>query len=64
MIEEFDAVSAVVTDKVIWYGFYYDDAGNIQSIQIYKLDEFGRHYSNDDRANEIYDWIQETFQKE
>lgn len=62
-LEEFDAVSSVVTDKVIWYGFYYDDAGNIQSIQIYKLDEGGRHYPNDDRANEIYDWIQESFHK-
>ena len=44
-----------------WYGGYYDKDGNMQSIELYAYDAFGTHTANDERANEIVEWLEGVF---
>ena len=58
-----EAVPAVMANKEYWYGLYYDKTGALQPVKIHEKGEGGHYESNDDRANEIYDWYIGTFQK-
>ena len=53
----------VVANYEAWYGLYYDKDGKIQSIMLHERDGHGDHYADDERANEIYEWYNSTFQK-
>lgn len=44
-----------------WYGIYYDREGNVQTLTYHKADAHGSHYSNDECANEIYEWYEASY---
>ncbi len=46
-----------------FYGIYNTSEG-IKYLKLHKEDGFGDYYTNDDLANEIYDWYKETFKKD
>lgn len=45
-----------------WYGILYDENGELKCIKLHCNDENGDHYSNDKRANEIYNWYADSFE--
>ena len=51
-----ESAPAVQSIKTTWYGLYYDAFGNVQYVEIHKYDRAGSLYTNDENANEIYDW--------
>lgn len=53
----------VLANHEVWYGFYYDQEGNIRFLRIHERNEHGDHYADDERANEIYEWYLGTFKK-
>lgn len=50
--------------RTTWYGLYYDTDGKIKSILLHEEDQAGHHDTNDEMANEIYNWYIGTFQKQ
>lgn len=46
-----------------FYGIYNTSEG-IKHLKLHRKDGFGDYYTNDDLANEIYDWYKETFKKD
>lgn len=50
--------------KTTWYGLYYDMFGNVKSVVLHKEDAAGHHYTNNETANEIYEWYMGTFKKQ
>lgn len=50
-----------IEDEAQWYGIYYDKEGNVQTLIFHESDAHGSHYSNDERANEIYEWYTNSF---
>lgn len=52
-----------IEDVERWYGIYYDKEGNVQTLTYHEANAHGSHYSNDERANEIYEWYIDSFQK-
>lgn len=59
-----EAVPAVESIKIKWYGLYYDKKGELHTLQIHEK-RYGEDFeSNDERANEIYNWYIGTFQKQ
>ena len=58
-----EAVPAVESIKIKWYGLYYDKSGELHVLEIHEK-QYGMDFeANDERANEIYDWYIGTFQK-
>ena len=53
----------VLANDEAWYGLYYDQDGNLQSLLIHERNAHGDHYASDERANEIYEWYLGTFEK-
>lgn len=59
-----EAVPAVESIKIKWYGLYYDKSGELHVLEIHEK-QYGMDFeANDERANEIYDWYIGTFQKQ
>lgn len=54
---------AVQANFSAWYGFYYDRDGNIQSCTIHQEERMTELYTNNDKVNEVYEWIKGTFKK-
>lgn len=52
---------AVQANFIAWYGFYYDRDGNIQSCTIHQNEKMTELYTNNDKVNEVYEWIKGTF---
>lgn len=56
-VERPDAGPAVQAASGGWWGGYFDKDGNLQGIELYAYDAHGQHSGNDERANEILEWI-------
>lgn len=52
----------VLSNRIFWYGFYYDGSGELQVLKIHESGAGGHYETNDERANEIYNWYIGTFQ--
>lgn len=59
-----EAVPAVEANEILWYGLYYDKSGELHALKIHERGAGGDYESNDERANEIYNWYIGTFQKQ
>lgn len=53
----------VIANVECWYGLYYDSEDNIQALKIHEQNAHGDHFADDERANEIYSWYINTFEK-
>lgn len=51
---------AVATERVTWYGLYYDKFGNVKSLAFHRKDEHLDQWANDFRANILYRWYETT----
>lgn len=48
---------AILSDRMTWYGLYYDQTGALQSIKLHENRQMTDISANDERANEIYAWF-------
>ncbi|MCH5208147.1 MAG: hypothetical protein J1F04_04635 [Oscillospiraceae bacterium] len=51
----------VQAESSTWYGYYFDQVGNIQCCTIHQRERSTDLYTNNDTINEVYEWIIETF---
>lgn len=57
-----EAVPAVESIKIKWYGLYYDKNEELHMLENHER-RYGKDFeANDERANEIYNWYIGTFQ--
>lgn len=56
-----EAVPAVEANEEFWYGFCYDESGELRALKIHEKGAGGHYDTNDERANEIYEWYIGTF---
>ncbi|MDE6732068.1 MAG: hypothetical protein K2J77_04245 [Oscillospiraceae bacterium] len=49
-------VPSAESDRIIWYGLYYDKDGKLSSLPIHEYKNYTGINANDDRANEIFEW--------
>lgn len=55
-----EALPAVETRSVTWYGVYYDSVGEICLFPIHKEDRLTDIYSNSEQINQVYEWYKES----
>ena len=51
----------VQAESITWYGYYFDQDGNIQYQTIHRKESMTDLYTDNDTVNEVYDWIIKTF---
>lgn len=56
-------VPAVEANSTTWYGLYYDEGGKLTSFPIHANRNLSDIETNDDRANEVYEWYKDAHKK-
>lgn len=59
--DDMELLPDVESEVINWYGLLYDKDGTLNRIHLHCVDRTRHNYSNDDRANEIYEWYVEAF---
>lgn len=56
-----DALPAVQAESSAWYGYYFDENGDLQYQTIHQNERMSELYTNNDTVNQVYEWIIGTF---
>lgn len=52
---------AVQAESSTWFGYYFEQDGNIQYQTIHQKERMTNLFTDNDTVNEVYDWLIETF---
>ena len=58
-----EALPAVESDTITWYGYYYDSNGNPSTMVIHENRCMTNIFTDNETVNAVYSWLYSTFHK-